>query len=103
MIPMKLNDSKVHLELDTGASVSVIFGQTWKNSLNSVPLQDLRVTLKTYSGEKLEVLGQTDLSVEYHNQAAKLPAYVLRGKGPDLMGCNWLGQVNLNWESIHSP
>ena len=71
MIPMKLNDSKVHLELDTGASVSVIFGQTWKNSLNSVPLQDLRVTLKTYSGEKLEVLGQTDLGVEYHKQAAK--------------------------------
>ena len=90
MIPMKLNDSKVHLELDTGASVSVISEQTWKNYLNSVPLQDSGVTLKTYSGERLEVLGQTDISVEYHNQVTKLPVYVLRGKGPDLTRCpNW--------------
>ena len=76
MIPMKLNDSKVHLQLGTGASVSVISEQTWKNSLNSVPLQDLRVTLKTYSGERLEALGQTDVSVEYHNQVGKLPVCV---------------------------
>ena len=83
MIPMKLNDSKGHLELDTRASVSVISEQTW-NSLNSVPIQASRVTLKTYSGERLEALGQTDVSVEYHNQIAKLPVNVLRGKGPDL-------------------
>ena len=52
MTPMKWNDSKVHHELSTGASVSVIPEQTWRNSLTSV--QDSRVTLETYSGEKLK-------------------------------------------------
>ena len=45
--------------------------ETWKDSLNSVPLQDSRVTLKISSGEKVEVLGPTDVSVEYHNRVAK--------------------------------
>ena len=100
MIPMKLNDSKVHLDLDTRVSVSVISEQTWNNSLTSVPLQASRVTLKTYSGERLKVPGQTDVSVEYHNQVAKLPVFDLRGRGPDLMGRSWLGQVNLDWGYI---
>ena len=90
---MKLNDSKVHLELDTGASVSVISEQTWKNSLNSVPLQESSVTLETYSGEMLDILGQTNVSVEYPYQVAKLPVYVSRGKGPDVMGAT--GRVKL--------
>ena len=53
MIPMKLDDSKVHLELDTGASVSAISELTWKNSLNSVPLQASSVTLKNLFWRKV--------------------------------------------------
>ena len=41
------------------------------------------------------------LSVEYHNQVVKLPVYVLRGRGPDFMGRNWLGRVNLAWGYVN--
>ena len=30
-----------------------------------------------------------------------LPLYVAPGKGPNLLGRNWLRQMRLNWKDIH--
>ena len=100
LLPMKLNDSNIYLELDTGASVTVISEQPWKETLKSVPLQATNVVLKTCSGERLDVLGKASVTVEYKNPVAGLPVYVLKGKGPNLMGRNWLGHINLDWGYI---
>ena len=96
LFPVKLNDSNIYLELDTGASVTVISEQSWKETLKSVPLQATNVVLKTYSAEMLDVLGKASVTVEYKNQVAGLPVYALKGKEPNLMGRNWLGHINLD-------
>ena len=100
LLPMKLNDSNIYLGLDTGASVTVISEQSWKETLKSVPLQATNVVLKTYSGERLDVLGKASVTVEYKNQVAGLLVYVSKGEGPNLMGRNWLGHINLDWGYI---
>ena len=100
LLPMKVNDLNIHLELDTGASVTVISEQSWKETLKSVPLHATNVVLKTYSGERLDVLGKASVTVEYKNQVKGLSVYVLKGKGPNLMGRNWLGHINLDWGYI---
>ena len=56
--------------------------------------------IKTYSGERLDVLGKASVTVEYKNRVAGLPVYVLKGRGSNLMGRNWLGHINLDWGYI---
>ena len=56
--------------------------------------------LFTYTGESIPVLGTTDIRVDLNGQTATLPLLVTRGKGPSLLGWNWLSAVQLNWKEI---
>lgn len=57
--------------------------------------------MKTYSGEPLKVLGKLHVAVEYGEQHARLPLYVVAGDGPTLLGRQWLvGPIRLDWKTI---
>ena len=88
------------MELDTGASVSIMSEEAWKKSFARVPLEKSQVKLRTYTGETLDVIGQTQVEVTYQNQTANLPIQIVKGQGPSLFGRNWLRDIKLNWESI---
>ena len=49
-----------------------------------------------------KVLGLIKVPVEYSNQKATLPAIVVAGKSPNLLGRNWLKEIKLNWQQIFS-
>ena len=52
----------------------------------------------------MKVLGETEVSVKYKNQEAKLLLVVVKGRGPSLLGRNWLKVIQLDWRSIkHIP
>ena len=55
------------MELDTGASLSVISEETYKSISqgNGKPLEQTEVKLCTYSGESLPVMGYSEVEVEY--------------------------------------
>ena len=72
MVPLKINNIPCNLELDTGASVTVIPEDMWKNELGSVPLQKSSVTLKSYSGHATPVVGEATVHVQYHAQEVNL-------------------------------
>ena len=102
LVPVMLNgDTKVNFELDTGASVSVVSEETWKQDLNSMHLENSGIKLRTYTGELLNVIGKVDIEVSYEGQHARVPLHVLEGNGPSLMGRNWLHSIKLNWGSIN--
>ncbi|XP_044180073.1 uncharacterized protein K02A2.6-like [Acropora millepora] len=56
------------MELDTGASVTVIPEEMWEKELGSVPLVESSVTLKSYSGHAIPVVGETTVHVQYQTQ-----------------------------------
>ena len=64
------------------------------------PLQSSAIQLKTYTNEKLSVLGQNDVTVRYGDQVQKLIITVVDGNGPSLLGRDWLKQLRLNWTQI---
>ena len=39
--------------------------------------------------------------MQYEEQRAHLPLFVLKGEGPSLFGRNWLECVRLDWKRIH--
>ena len=92
-IMVTIEYSLVQMEIDTGASVSLISQQTydtlWSNKNNKPDLEDCTDVFKTYTGEAVD------------DQQMILPLYVAPGKGPNLLGRNWLGQLRLNWKDIH--
>ena len=75
----------------------------YRNQFQRCQLKPSEVQLRTYSGESIEVLGETDVTVSYEQQQAQLPLIliVVRGTGPSLFGRNWLAKIRVNWESIY--
>ena len=84
----------LQMELDTGASVSVIPQKIWEEKFSEVKLETSTMVLKTYTGEALQVLGEAAVKVQYGKQEAKLPVVVVSGNGPALLGRNWLHAIN---------
>ena len=79
------------MELDTGASLSVISEQTFQSIASPTDkLQPTDITLTTYTGQSLSILGTYDVQVCYQSQVHTLPLVVVQGQGPSLFGRNWL-------------
>ena len=63
LVSLNINNILWKLELDTGASVTVIPENMWRDHLGSVPLQDSDVTLKCFSGHDKPVVGEPTVYV----------------------------------------
>ena len=89
------------MEVDTGAAVSLISAEDKTNLFPSCSLSPTTLTLSTYTGEAIPVLGQMVVEVSYNHFTGHLHLYVVGGKGPALMGRDWLRQIRLDWLAIH--
>ena len=94
-----LNDVPVDMVLDTGASLSIISQMTFnqlKQHDATLTLHPSATQLLTYTGEPIPVVGVNSMTVQYGEKVATLSAQVVAGEGPDLMGRDWLGRLNVN-------
>ena len=97
----KWSDNK--MQLDTGASVSIISETTYKSLWSQPPkLSPSNVKLHTYTGKAIAVLGSLEVEVVYKHQRARLPILVAKGKGPSLIGRDWLQTLRLDWKEINA-
>ena len=92
----------LQMEVDTGASVSLISEVTLKKTwTDKTPkLGPTNVTLRSYSGEVIKALGELNVAVEYGGQKRRLSLLVVTGNGPSLLGRDWLKQLKLNWGEL---
>ncbi|XP_052767906.1 uncharacterized protein K02A2.6-like [Mya arenaria] len=100
IVTLILGGTKVDMELDTGSSVSIVPEDIYEQVLRKYPLRNTNVKLKSYSGNKIELLGKCEVPVEYESQKYKLSLLVAKGKRPALFGRNWLEKIPLNWRGI---
>ena len=98
---MSIENQDVLMEVDTGASLSVISETTYKSLSTVLPLQPTQAKLCTYMGESLGVLGSISVSVLHNQQQKQLSLLVVSGDGPSLLGRDWLTQLQLDWTAIH--
>ena len=98
-----VNGIPLSMEVDTGASVSIISLETFQMIQNGdaiLELKESNVRLQTYTGESIGTCGFTQVLVTYHGQTLSLPLTVTEGKGPTLLGRDWLEALRLDWRTI---
>ena len=103
VVTVQINETDLKMELDTGASLSIISETTYSSLSQILPqLSPSKVTLSTYTGEKITPLGTMDVQVQYQGQEVSLPLLVVPGNGLSLIGRNWLEHIKLNWSEINT-
>ena len=102
LVDINLDGKPLSMEVDTGASVSLISEATWRKLSPNRRLKPSSVWLRTYTGQEIKILGQVDIPVEHRAQKVQLPLVVVEGRGPSLFGRNWLEKIKVDWERIHS-
>ena len=99
----KLNGISIPMEVDTGASLSVVSKSVFDNLQQGdkqLKLEESNVTFKTYTGESIKAVGKVKITVEYENNKEFLTLYVVEGNKPSLLGRDWLYEIQLNWGNI---
>ena len=103
-VDVDLNGAQVTMQVDTGASRSIISKAMFTSLWTSPPrLEPLSRPLRTYTGERVPVVGVASVKVDYQGQKATLPLIVADTTGPPLLGREWLREIRLDWKSLFNP
>ena len=97
---MEINGKTLTTEIDTGASVSIISEQLQKQLFPKASVEPSPLQLQTYTGERLGVIGQIQVTVRHHAQEKQLALHIVSGSGPSLLGRDWLKHIQLDWKAI---
>ena len=88
------------MEIDTGAAVTLISEATLRSLLPHLPLSKPTMRLRTYTAQPISVLGQALVEVKYNDYSGSHVLTVVKGKGPALLGRDWLSCIRLDWPVI---
>ena len=71
MVSVQVNQSTIETEVDTGAALSLMNEETFSKISMDCHLKPTKITLKTYTGETLRLLGATEVDMQYQSQQGK--------------------------------
>ena len=104
VVHVELNSIPVKMELDTGASVSVLSYDTYQDLQcrgSMEPLQPSSVKLKSYTGDAIPVIGSVTRQARYcSGNVVSVLAQVVDGDGPNLLGRDSLINLRLTWDQF---
>ena len=65
MIPIEIQGQSLLMDIDTGASISIMLLETYQKHSSNIPLVQSSATLHTYNGGIIPVCGQFSADVHY--------------------------------------
>ena len=83
-------------------AVSIISDRTHTNLpyLEKLPLQLTQVTLQTYTGESIPMLGEFSVKATCQGTDHTLLLLAVKEDGPSFISKNWLTNIQLDWKNI---
>ncbi|XP_063917307.1 uncharacterized protein K02A2.6-like [Zophobas morio] len=93
---LKINNIDITFKLDTGAMANILPVQNYLD-LN-IPLSLIKpskITLKSYTGDKLPLLGHCQLNCQHQNNTYNLRFYVINDSSEPLLGLNTCIELEL--------
>ena len=102
-VKMEINGKLCQMELDTAADYSIMSKSEYLERFAGRPLTPSKITLRTYTGEVLDVSGEMQRDIVYRGKQYYLPIVIANYDAkPTLLGKNWLRQNKLEWGEIFS-
>ena len=101
MVTVTMQDTPVRMEVDTGASLSLISQATLSSVWPETQLKSSTAKLPTYTGKEVTVKGAVDVRVKYRGQTKDLTLTIVDGDGLTLMGRDWLQHLKLDWATLN--
>ena len=89
----------IKFEIDSGATASVISEETYRRT-NLPPLRSSKLRLRTYTGQPIPHLGVLFVDISAKGQKATARLVLAKGRGPSLLGSDWLRKIRLNWHEV---
>ena len=101
VVPISINGQEIIMEIDTGCRHTLVNEETSKQICKGNTLHKSRKKLTTFLGEEIPVKGEIGVSVCYNNKSQDLQLTVVEGKGPNLLGRNWLRVLGIDWSTVN--
>jgi hypothetical protein len=95
-----LNKVPVQMQVDTGASVSVMSADKFYKLFPNVTIKRSNILLVTYSQQQLKLVGEVEMNVKYKDKLYALNLKIVNGNGPTLLGRDWLQYIKLDWRNV---
>ncbi|KAL1421133.1 hypothetical protein MTO96_023440 [Rhipicephalus appendiculatus] len=100
-VEVSVNGTSLIMELDTGASVSVVSEETFRRTFPSCRLEPSSVMLKGYtSGELAPVQVSLPATVRLGNHVCRDVLHVVPGRCPSLMGRGWMKDLGIALRNV---
>ena len=103
-VPIKINVDlqgiNIDMELDSGSAVTAISSDLFEKYFSNLPLNTSKLSLISYSGEKIDPAGVVSLDLTYNNNTCKLEVFVIKKGGPPLLGRDFMNKFNLGIQQI---
>jgi hypothetical protein len=87
-VPLKIENQECSLQLDTVCALSLSPQTFYEQFCSHIPLKPTAVRLSTYTGEKIQPVGQTNVNVTYAGTQHSLPLLVVPQGSGVLFGRN---------------
>ena len=87
------DNKNINFVVDTGSGIMVISEITYQEKLSNYDFTNLKIAIKTYANESLNVLGKLSVTVQCkENMFTNLPLYVIAGD--DLQSGKWPDKIS---------
>ena len=101
MVFITIAGHKLPIEIDTGASISLLNWETFqKINCESNSLLQTKSKLKTYSGEIVSPKGKSDMKFTYEGNKIRTTFLITGERSPNVLGRDILGKLWLNCKNI---
>ncbi|XP_053605087.1 uncharacterized protein K02A2.6-like [Plodia interpunctella] len=97
-ITVLIGNTSVRMQVDTGASFSILNEKSWSTICKSLPhtiLRPVSLSLHTWTETPVKIVGQATLPVTYKEHKQDLSVVIAKGCGPNLLGRNWFEPLNI--------
>lgn len=97
-VEVSLQGMPVPMQVDTGASFSLVNERTWRALRARLPAGALRpapLALRTWTAAPVALLGQATVRVQHRDIARDLDLIGAKGSGPNLLGRDWLRPLDI--------
>lgn len=95
-----VNNVSLSMEVDTGASISLIPYDVYTHSFKGVKLYKSAVNFCSFTGDVVKCAGKMLVNVHHYGQSKRLWLHVLYESRFSLLGRDWLQELRIDWQSI---